>query len=153
MMNISEHITYREAVFSATAIRRHIDNTPNEEQLKAMKILAEKIFEPLRAGLGDKPIRINSFFRSITLNHLIGGSITSQHCALNGAAMDIDNDMFGNPDNLTIFNYIKDNLEFDQLINEYPNSDLTPSWVHVSYNEGKNRKQVLMCVNGNYHKI
>jgi plasmid maintenance system killer protein len=152
-MNISEHITYREAVFSATAIRRRIDNTPNEEQLRNMKILAEKVFEPLRAGLGNKPIRINSFFRSVTLNHLIGGSITSQHCANNGAAMDIDNDMFGNPDNLTIFNYIKGNLEFDQLINEYPNDDLTPSWVHVSYNEGKNRKQVLMHVNGNYHKI
>jgi len=152
-MNISEHISYREATFSATAIRRQIENKPTEEQLENMRKLAMNVFEPLRKGLGNRPIRISSFFRSITLNHVIGGSITSQHCANFGSAIDLDNDVMGNPDNMEIFCYIKDNLEFDQLINEYPNNDLTPSWVHVSFNEGKNRKQVLMCVNGNYHKV
>ena len=88
---ISRHISYKEGVYSNTATRRGIDNTPNEEQLKNMELLANKIFEPLRAHVGG-PIKINSFFRSPDLNKAIGGSSKSQHCK--GQAMDID-DTFG----------------------------------------------------------
>ena len=88
---ISKHISDKEGVYSVTAIRRGIANIPNEEQLNNMKLLAEKVFQPLREWVG-KPIKINSFFRSPELNTAIGGSGKSQHCK--GQAIDID-DTFG----------------------------------------------------------
>ena len=87
MKNISKHISYREGTFSVTAKRLGLENEPNEKQLENMKLLAEKIFEPLRQYVG-KPIKINSFFRSPELNRAIGGSSKSQHCK--GQAIDID---------------------------------------------------------------
>jgi hypothetical protein len=141
MNNISPHITYSEAVKSNTAQRFNIDNTPGEKELASMKILAAKVFEPLRAGLGNHPIAITSFYRSSVLNYKLGSSMHSQH--IKGRAMDLDADVFGNITNLDIFNYIKDNLVFDQLIWEFDNPDGTPSWVHVSYNPGRIRRQIL----------
>ena len=88
---ISKHISTKEGVYSRTATRLDIDNEPNEEQLANMKLLAEEIFEPLRAYVGG-PIKINSFFRSPELNKAIGGSTKSQHC--HGQAIDID-DTYG----------------------------------------------------------
>ena len=78
-MKISDHITYAEAIHSSTAKRERIDNTPNPTQIDAMKILAEKVFEPLREWVGG-PIKVNSFFRSAALNNEIGGASSSQHC-------------------------------------------------------------------------
>lgn len=145
---ISQHVTYKEATFSATAVKRGILNEPDESQLENIVILVNEVFEPLRAGLGGKPIRITSLFRSKELNRIIGGALSSQHLCHEGAAMDLDN---VDPSNMQIFNYIKNNLEFDQLIWEYEDLDGNPSWVHVSYHEGKNRKQILRCVNGHYY--
>ena len=88
---ISKHISYKEGVYSNTATRRGIDNTPNNEQLDNMNLIADNIFEPLRQYVGG-PIKINSFFRSPELNTAIGGSGKSQHCK--GQALDID-DTFG----------------------------------------------------------
>ena len=142
---ISEHISYKEGVYSTTALRRDIDNTPNDEQLKNMEILAEEIFEPLRKYVGG-PIKINSFFRSAKLNTAIGGSTTSQHCK--GQAMDID-DTFGKATNAEMYHYIKDNLDFDQMIWEFGNDD-NPNWVHVSYvSPEKNRKVCLKAYKKN----
>ena len=70
---ISKHISYKEGVRSNTATRRGIDNTPNNEQLDNMELVAEEVFEPLRAYVGG-PIKINSFFRCPELNKAIGGS-------------------------------------------------------------------------------
>ena len=125
---ISEHVSYKEGVYSMTATRRGIDNVPNDEQLSNMELIAEKIFEPLRKYVGG-PIKINSFFRCPKLNKAIGGSKTSQHCK--GLAMDID-DTFGVVANSDMYNYIKNNLDFDQLIWEFGDDD-NPNWVHVSY--------------------
>lgn len=133
--SISEHITYAEATVSNKAKQLGISNTPNERELRAMKLLAEKVFEPLRKWYG-KPIQITSFFRSAKINKAIGGSTTSQHSF--GQAIDIDTVS----DNKKLFDYIKDNLPFDQLIWEHGN-DSAPDWVHVSYTETRNRKQVL----------
>lgn len=145
MKNISEHITYNEATRSITAKRNNILNTPNKAQLKNMRLLAENVLEPLRAGLGGKPIYCVSFFRSKNLNSIVGGAINSQHMAEKGAAVDVDNDgREDSPSNDEVFHYIKDNLEFDQLIWEY-GTKTKPDWVHVSYNKGKNRKQILRC--------
>ena len=125
---ISEHISYKEGVYSVTAIRRGIDNTPKLEELNNMKLLAEKIFEPLREWV-EGPIRVNSFYRSPELNKAIGGSTTSQHCK--GQAMDID-DTSCHKTNAEMYAWIKENLDFDQMIWEFGDDD-NPAWVHVSY--------------------
>ena len=136
---ISEHISYKEGTYSATATRREIDNIPNNEQLDNMEIIAEKVFEPLREWVGG-PIKINSFFRCPKLNKAIGGSSKSQHC--HGQAIDID-DTFGVVANSEMYHYIKDNLDFDQLIWEFGDDD-NPNWVHVSYvSEDSNRRRCL----------
>ena len=136
---ISEHISYKEGVYSTTATRRGIDNTPNDEQLNNMETIAEKVFEPLREWVGGA-IKINSFFRCPELNKAIGGSSKSQHCQ--GQAIDID-DTYGVVANSEMYHYIKDNLDFDQLIWEFGDDD-NPNWVHVSYvSEDSNRRRCL----------
>ena len=136
---ISKHISYKEGVYSNTATRRGIDNTPNDEQLKNMELIAEEVFEPLRVWVGG-PIKINSFFRSPDLNTAIGGSSKSQHCK--GQAMDID-DTFGKATNAEMYHFIKENLDFDQMIWEFGNDD-NPDWVHISYvSEEDNRRRCL----------
>lgn len=107
---ISKHISYKEGVRSSTAKRLDIDNTPSDYHMSNMQVLAENIFEPLRKWVGG-PIMINSFFRSVELNKAIGGSSKSQHCE--GRAMDID-DTFEYKTNAEMYNFIKDNLDFDQ---------------------------------------
>jgi hypothetical protein len=107
-----------------------------------MEIIAKKVFEPLREAV-DAPIKINSFFRSEKLNKAIGGSGKSQHCQ--GRAIDID-DVYGSVSNAYMFYYIKDNLDFDQLIWEF-GTDANPDWVHVSYvDEDSNRKRCLKAI-------
>ena len=136
---ISEHISYKEGVYSTTATRLGIDNTPGNDQLHFMEIIAEKVFEPLREWVGG-PIKINSFYRSPELNTAIGGSATSQHCK--GQAIDID-DTFGKATNAEMFHWIKENLDFDQMIWEFGDDD-NPNWVHISYvSEEKNRNRCL----------
>ena len=132
---ISKHISYSEATRSNTAIRNGINNTPNDAQLANMKLLADNCFEPIRQKYG-KPIRVNSFFRCEALNKKVGGSKTSQHTALNGAAIDIS--VGSKSENKKIFEIAKE-LDFDQLINEYDFS-----WVHISYKPKRNRKQILI---------
>ncbi len=127
-MKISDNITYAEAIHSQTAKRKGIDNTPTAKQVEVMKLTAEKIFEPLRKFVGG-PIKVNSFFRSAELNKAIGGSKTSQHCK--GQAIDID-DVFGHKTNAEMYNWVKENLNFDQMIWEF-GTDMNPNWVHISY--------------------
>ena len=136
---ISKHISYKESVYSTTALRRNIENKPNEEQLENMKLIGEKIFEPLREYVGG-PIKINSFFRGADLNKAIGGSTRSQHCK--GQAMDID-DTFGYKTNAQMYDWIKHNLDFDQIIWEFGNDD-NPNWVHVSYVSPDKNRQVCL---------
>ena len=142
---ISKHVSYKEGVYSNTATRRGIDNTPNDEQLDNMELIANEVFEPLRVWV-DGPIKINSFFRSPDLNTAIGGSSKSQHCK--GQAMDID-DTFGKATNAEMYNFIKENLDFDQMIWEF-GSDDNPNWVHVSYvSEDNNRRRCLKAYKEN----
>ncbi len=138
---ISKHISMKEATRSATALRLGLNNTPTEEHLDNMKLLASKIFEPLRSWVGG-PIRINSFYRGPELNKAIGGSTRSQHMI--GQAVDID-DTYGYKTNAEMFNYIRGNLDFDQMIWEFGDNK-NPDWVHVSYvNPGENRNKCLVA--------
>jgi hypothetical protein len=142
---ISKHISEKEATKSITAMRLGIDNTPNGNALANMKQLAEKIFEPLREWVGG-PIKINSFYRSVALNEAIGGSSKSQHCCKGGSsAIDID-DIYGHKTNKEMFEWIKENLNYDQMIYEF-GSESNPDWVHISYvSEDKNRNKILKAV-------
>jgi len=133
-MNISEHITLEEATRSQTAIRKGIVNIPNEHEIKNMEVVAKACFEPLREWYG-KPLKISSFFRCDALNKEIKGSKTSQH--VQGKAIDIDTG--SREENEKLFNWAKANLKYDQLIDEY-----NFSWVHISFDLGHNRNQVLI---------
>ena len=142
---ISNHISYKEGVYSTTATRRGIDNTPNEEQLSNMEKIADKVFEPLRIYAGG-PIKINSFFRCPELNKAIGGSSKSQHCK--GQAVDID-DTYGKMSNAEMYHWIKEHLNFDQMIWEFGTDD-NPDWIHVSYVSLKdNRNRCLKAYREN----
>jgi len=146
MERISKHITYKEAIRSNTALRLNINNIPNDYEISNMVGIASNVFEPLREYVGG-PIKINSMFRSEALNRAIGGSSRSQHCQ--GRAIDLD-DTFGHKTNAEMFNYIKNNLNFDQLIWEF-GDDINPNWVHVSFvSNDENRGRCLKAekVNG-----
>jgi hypothetical protein len=143
-MQLSEHLSLAEVTRSESAKRKGISNMPTPEHIENFKLLAENIFEPIRNHFG-KPIFISSGYRSDALNKAVGGAKSSQHCK--GEAIDIDMD--GNANGVTnkmVFDYIKDNLNFDQLIWEFGTAS-NPDWVHVSYNsDGKQRKQILRAV-------
>tara|TARA_B100000424_G_scaffold271309_1_gene273531 strand:+ start:602 stop:1060 length:459 start_codon:yes stop_codon:yes gene_type:complete len=144
-MQISKNVSYNEAIKSNTATRLGIDNLPDQKQIDNMKLVADKIFQPLREFVGG-PIKINSFFRSPDLNRAIGGSSKSQHCL--GLAMDLD-DTFGHKTNAEMFNWIRENLDYDQMIWEF-GSDDNPAWVHVSYvSPEKNRNRCLKAYKEN----
>tara|TARA_R110002012_G_scaffold88016_2_gene217226 strand:+ start:193 stop:651 length:459 start_codon:yes stop_codon:yes gene_type:complete len=144
-MGISKHISSKESMYSRTAQRLDIDNTPTKEHKENMIKLAEEIFEPLRSYAGG-PIKINSFYRSPKLNKAIGGSSKSQHC--NGQAIDID-DTFGRLTNAEMYQFIKQHLDFDQMIWEFGNED-NPNWVHVSYvSPQENRNRCLQAYKEN----
>lgn len=133
-MKISKNISIDEATLSPTALRLGIDNTPNDEILENMKLVAERCFEPIREWYG-KPIKVNSFYRCDALNRAVKGSATSQH--VQGKAIDISTGTKAG--NKLIYDWAKENIIFDQLINEYDYA-----WVHISYNKNNNRNQTLI---------
>lgn len=145
-MQLSKHLVLAEVTRSETAKRKGISNMPTPEHIENFKLIAEKVFEPIREHF-KVPILISSGYRSKELNAAIGGSLTSQHCS--GEAIDLDMDGTS-VTNKQIFDFIKENLVFDQLIWEFGTKD-NPDWVHVSYEStGKQRKQILRAtkVNG-----
>jgi zinc D-Ala-D-Ala carboxypeptidase len=142
-MKISPHLNLAEIMRSNTAKRHGIDNTPTAEHLENFKLLADKVFEPIRDYFGV-PIFISSGYRSKALNSFIKGSPSSQHCK--GQAIDIDMDGGnGEVTNRMVFDFIKHKLDFDQLIWEF-GTDFNPDWVHVSYVKTGNRKQKLKAI-------
>ena len=140
-MKLSKNLTLDEATKSATAIKNGISNKPSGEHLSNLIQIASKIFQPVRDHF-QKPIIVSSGYRSKALNDLIGGASGSQHSK--GEALDLD----GSVDNFLIFEFIKNNLEFDQLIWEF-GDDENPDWVHVSYKTENNRGEVLQAVRQN----
>lgn len=137
-MQLSKNLSLAEVVRSESAKRRGINNMPTAEHLENLKELALNVFQPIRDHF-KVPIHISSGYRSRILNNAVNGAAKSQHCL--GQAIDIDVDGTSIT-NKQVFDYIKQNLDFDQLIWEFGN-DLNPDWVHVSFNKGANKKQVL----------
>jgi hypothetical protein len=146
-MQLSKHLSLAEVIRSSSAKRLGISNMPTAEHIENFKLLAENVFEPVREWVGSA-VYISSGYRSKELNSFIGGSSSSQHCKGEAIDMDMDGSSSG-VTNADIFNYIKDNLVFDQLIWEF-GDDENPDWVHVSFSKNKNRKQILKAtkVNG-----
>jgi hypothetical protein len=141
-MQLSKNLALAEVMRSETAKRKGISNMPTPEHIENFKLLAENVFQPIRDHFGV-PIILSSGYRSKELNTAVGGALSSQHCT--GEAIDIDMDGT-TVKNAEIFNFIKDNLNFDQLIWEF-GTDSNPDWVHVSYEStGKQRKQILKAV-------
>lgn len=142
-MKLSKYVSLAEVTRSDTAKRKGIDNSPTEEHLENLKVICDEVFDKIREHFGV-PIYISSGYRSAALNKAIGGSATSDHN--NGRALDLDQDGHGNGvTNADVFNFIKSNLEFDQLIWEF-GTDKNPDWVHVGYRNGANRKQILKAI-------
>ena len=137
-MQLSKNLSLAEVVRSESAKRRGINNMPTAEHLENLKELALNIFQPIRDHF-KVPIHVSSGYRSRILNNAVNGAAKSQHCL--GQALDIDVDGTSIT-NKQVFEYIKENLDFDQLIWEF-GTDKNPDWLHVSYSKGNNRKQVL----------
>jgi hypothetical protein len=150
-MKLSKNLSLKEAIKSNTATRLGIDNTPDEWEIDNLRAVAENIFQPVRDHFGV-PIGVSSGYRCKELNKAVGGSKYSQHMV--GEALDIDADIYGKVTNAEIFNYIKNNLDWDQMIWEF-GDDEEPNWVHVSYKQaGANRKQLRRAykkANGVYY--
>ena len=142
-MRLSKNLTLREATKSITASRLGIENKPDTWEVKNLSMIASEVFQKVRDHFGV-PIGVSSGYRSKELNMAVGGSKHSQH--VQGRALDVDADIYGKVTNAEIFNYIKDNLDFDQLIWEYGTAT-EPDWIHVSYiRANENRKRCLRAV-------
>jgi hypothetical protein len=143
-MKLSQHLSLSEVTRSESAKRNGISNMPTEQHIANFKLLAEKVFEPVRLHFGV-PIHISSGYRSAELNAITtGASKTSDHCL--GRAIDVDMD--GHTTTVTnndIFHWAIKNLKFKQIIAEYP-IDGKLSWVHISYDENNLKNEVLICV-------
>jgi len=150
-MQISEHLSLSELIRSSTGKRLGITNIPPENVIQNLKLLSEKVFEPLRNHFGV-PIPVVSGYRCKALNDAVGGSSTSQH--MQGEAIDIDMDGTSSGfTNAQIYHYIKDNMVYDQLIWEFGNAE-NPDWVHVSYeSNGNQRRQALVAKKKNGRTI
>ncbi len=139
MNKLSQHLTYKEATITTTKL----PNSPNDIQLANMEKVALAIFEPIRRHF-NVPIYVTSFFRSKEVSEAIGGATNSQHGT--GQAIDIDAHHYGKITNKQVFDYVKANLDYDQLIAEkLSDNSEEPSWIHISYvSADQNRKEILV---------
>lgn len=132
-MQLSEHFTLAEMLYSPTAVRKGIPNDAPADVVKALKLLCEKVLEPVRAHYG-KPVRVTSGYRSPRVNRAVGGAASSQHC--NGEAADFTVEGVSN---FEVCKWLEANLSYDQLIAEFGEA----GWVHVSYSAHRLRNQEL----------
>ena len=136
-MKLSANFSLLELTKSDTAIRKDIDNTPDDVVIANLQALVDNVLQVVRDKFGS--VRVTSGYRSPLLNSSIGGSKTSQHCF--GFAADFE---VGGVDNKELAMWIRDNLEFTQLILEfYTEGDANSGWVHCAYDATDLKKQVL----------
>tara|TARA_R100000808_G_scaffold17425_1_gene38515 strand:- start:457 stop:951 length:495 start_codon:yes stop_codon:yes gene_type:complete len=152
-MRLSKNFTLKELTYSATALRRGIDNEPSKEGILKLTLLAAELLQPLRNAVGS--IRITSGYRSPQLSELIGSSSNSQHCRYE--AVDMQFVKRGVMNNLTIYNALIDlDLDYDQCILEFGSStefiDGDPAWIHLSWKVSDNRKQTLVAYKDDNNK-
>ena len=149
-MKLSKNLSLAECIKSQTAKRLGINNEPDEWVTENLKQIAVNVFQPLRDAFGC-PIYVSSGYRSEDLNRAIGGSVRSQH--VQGRALDLDADVYGDCTNSQVFNWIRENVEFDQMVWEFGDED-NPDWVHVSYvHDGVNRGRCLKASRDDKGKV
>jgi hypothetical protein len=137
-MNLTPSFTLEELTKSETALRLDLDNTPDDEATENLRLLCEKVLQPVRDHFG-KGVKVNSAYRSPESNAAVGGSKTSDHCK--GMAADIEIPGVANAD---LAQWIMDNLDYTQLILEFYTPGIPDSgWVHVSYDPANLKKQEL----------
>ena len=136
-MRLSNNFTLNELTRSSVATRKGIDNTPDLFHIENLKRVCAEILQPIRDHFGI-PFSPSSGYRSVELCEAIGSSSNSQHAK--GEAVDFE---IPGMDNKDLALWIKDNLYFDQLILEYYTGEANSGWIHCSFVEGSNRKQVL----------
>ena len=143
-MKLTANFSYQEMTKSETALRFGLDNTPNDSELENLVALCECVLQPVRDHFG-KGVKVNSGFRDVEVNAKVGGSKTSDHTR--GMAADIE---IPGVSNAELGQWIVDNLSFRQVILEFYTPGIPDSgWVHVSYNAGDNKKQVLTATKQN----
>lgn len=143
-MKLSPNFSLAEMTKSETSLRKGLENTPGEVEIENLRALAVNVLQPVREAFG-KGVHVNSGFRHPEVNAAVGGSKTSDHCK--GQAADIEIPGVANAD---LAQWIVDNLEFRQVILEFYTPGIPDSgWVHVSYVEGDNKKQVLTAMKEN----
>jgi zinc D-Ala-D-Ala carboxypeptidase len=142
-MKLTANFSLDELIKSQVAERKGINNNPSPMQIENLKALAVNILQPIRSQF-DKPLIISSGFRCAQLCLEIGSSINSEHCADNkSAAADFE---IPGVDNKELAEWIKSNLEYNQLILEfYREGEPSSGWVHCSYSTDLNKKQSLIA--------
>ena len=141
MTQLTANFSLHELTKSETALRMGFDNTPGEAETEALRLLCEKVLQPVRDHFG-KGVKVNSGFRSSESNAAVGGSKTSDHCL--GRAADIEIPGVANAD---LAQWIMDNLDYTQLILEFYTPGIPDSgWVHVSYDPANLKKQELTAM-------
>ena len=150
-MKLSKNLSLAEVTKSTTAKRLGINNVPDDEWvIENLRQVAINVFQPLRDAFGC-PIYVSSGYRGPELNRAIGGSLRSQH--MEGRALDLDADVYGNCTNSEIFDWIRENVAFDQMVWEFGDQD-NPDWVHVSYvHDGVNRARCLKACRDDEGKV
>lgn len=135
-----KYFSIKELTKSDQAVRLGLDNSIKDAQIITnLKLLCENILDPIRDYF-NKPVQINSAYRSLEVNRAVGSKDTSQHTM--GKAADIE---IKGVDNLDLAIWVRNNLEYDQLILEfYDGINPDSGWVHVSYNQNFNRKENLI---------
>jgi len=143
-MNLTKNFTLSEMTKSETALRQGMANDPSQTEIDNLRTLCEKVLQPVRDHYG-KGVKVNSGFRHPLVNAKVGGSTTSDHCK--GFAADIEIPGVANAD---LAQWIKDNLQFRQLILEFYTPGVPDSgWVHVSYDPNDLKNQVLTATKQN----
>lgn len=140
MTHISKNFTLEELTASQTAKARGISNQPGIQQVVNLVYLTASVLQPLRDAMRQE-VKIGSGYRSPALNKAVGGVANSQHMTGQAADLCIDGDL---QKGKRWFNYIRQHLDFDQLIWEH--NAKGSYWVHVSYvhpSQGRNRRQVI----------
>lgn len=143
-MKLSENISLEECIKSSKALKLRIENIPSSTEIENLKLLAVKCLQPIRSHF-NKKLLISSAYRCYALNKAVGGAKTSQH--LTGQAVDF---IVEGVRIIDVIDYIRNNLVFDQLIDEYAGEK---HWIHISYNSKGNRKEVLRYKNRKYARI
>lgn len=144
-----KYFTVNELTKSITATRLGIDNAPSAAIVQNLNYLVDNVLDPLREAWG-KPIRVSSGYRCPKLNTAIGGAKGSQH--MKGQAADITSIHDGPAENKKLLELLlKSGITYDQVINEYPDAQNRPNWIHVSFNIAGNRMKKTTCIKGKYH--